>query len=163
MGRKISCAGIFSQRTDRFLSHNQSWHEEIFAYFDEDCSYTNAAAEVTNSLIQRINAQRSGYGFNHLRAKAVYWHRSGARTAYRLDTKKKPIYMSSGTAETHETCRYFAFTTGFSHIDSLMPKIKGYKEYKFIVADEIITKRAPTSVFKYIDDSALYYDFPDEE
>lgn len=45
----------------------------------------------------------------------------------------------------------------------MMPNIKDYKEYKCIVADEIITQRAPISVFKYIDDSALYYDFPDEE
>ncbi len=54
-------------------------------------------------------------------------------------------------------------STGFSYIGLMMPNIKDYKEYKCIVADEIITQRAPISVFKYIDDSALYYDFPDEE
>lgn len=146
-------ASFFKELTG-FYRTTKSWHEEIFAYFDEDCSYTNSAAEGTNSLIQRINAQGSGYGFNHLRAKTVYWHRSGARTAYRLDTKKKPICGATGTHK---------LGTGFSYIGLMMPNIKDYKEYKCIVADEIITQRAPISVFKYIDDSALYYDFPDEE
>ena len=146
-------ASFFKELTG-FYRTTKSWHEEIFAYFDEDCSNTNAAAEGTNSLIQRINAQGSGYGFNHLRAKIVYWHRSSARTAYRLDTKKKPIYGATAT---------YKLGTGFGYTGLMMPNIKGYKEYKLIVADEIITPRAPISVFKYIDDSALYYDFPDEE
>ena len=51
-----------------------------------------------------------------------------------------------------------------SDIDSLFkPKITGYQEYSCIKAEEIISKRSPISVFKYIDDSALYYDFSEDE
>lgn len=55
-------------------------------------------------------------------------------------------------------------TTGFSDIDSLFkPKIKGYKDYSYIKKEEIFSKRSPISVFQYIDDSALYYDFSEDE
>lgn len=154
-------ASFFKELTG-FYRTTKNWHEEIFAYFDEDCAFTNAAAEGTNSLIQRINAQGSGYGFNHLRAKAVYWHRSGARIAYRLDTTKKPIYGSAVPSKTDTHTKQLA--TGFSDIDSLFkPKITGYQEYSCIKAEEIISKRSPISVFQYIDDSALYYDFSEDE
>lgn len=49
-----------------------AWKTEIFRYFEPGCRYTNAAAEGLNSLIQAINTQGRGYGFEVLRLKALY-------------------------------------------------------------------------------------------
>lgn len=146
-------ASLFAELVS-FHHTTQKWHEEIFSYFDENCAFTNAAAEGTNSLIQRINAQGSGYGFNHLRAKAVYWHRSGARISYRLDTTKKPIYMGEPPGT---NTRFMQFSTGAFNLHP--PAIKGYEEYTYIKAEENKVKRSPLSVLSFIDDSVPFYDF----
>ena len=49
-----------------------AWQTEIFRYFEPGCQYTNAASEGLNSLIQAINTQGRGYGFEVLRLKALY-------------------------------------------------------------------------------------------
>ncbi len=48
------------------------WEKEIFQYFEPGCRFTNAASEGLNSLIQAINTQGRGYGFETLRLKALY-------------------------------------------------------------------------------------------
>ena len=48
------------------------WEKEIFQYFEPGCRYTNAASEGLNSLIQAVNSQGRGYGFEALRLKALY-------------------------------------------------------------------------------------------
>lgn len=48
------------------------WEKEIFQYFEPECRFTNAASEGLNSLIQAINSQGRGYGFEALRLKALY-------------------------------------------------------------------------------------------
>lgn len=73
----------------------ENWRNEIFNYFDDGCRYTNAATEGLNNLIERINRIGNGYGFDRLRAKALYWHLVTAGVRYRLDIKKIPIYKAS--------------------------------------------------------------------
>lgn len=75
-----------------FYRTTQKWFMEIFNYFDEDCQYTNAATEGTNSLIQRINAEGAGYGFQHLRAKALFSGQVGTRITYNMKSIKKAVY-----------------------------------------------------------------------
>lgn len=135
-----------------FYRTTQNWHEEIFAYFDEDCAFTNAAAEGTNSLIQRINAQGSGYGFNHLRAKALYWQSNGVRVAYRFETTKKPLKRST-PQDTNSIHLALPWLTPYEK----------YEEHTCIKAEEIRRSHPAISVLKYIDDSALYYDFSEDE
>lgn len=144
-------ASIFTELTG-FYRTTKNWHEEIFAYFDENCAFTNATAEGTNSLIQRINAQGSGYGFSHLRAKVVYWHRSGTRVAYRLDTTRKQTYTDKLTTRQSNT-GMFSFAVPW------LTQHEEYKEYSYIKAEEIESKRKPVSVLRYVDNSTLYYDF----
>lgn len=68
---KTADKDVFSE----FYSFNRTvkhWHKEIFQYFEPGCRYTNAAAEGLNSLIQAINSQGRGYGFDALRIKVLY-------------------------------------------------------------------------------------------
>ena len=154
---KYQVQASYYKELSSFYRTTQKWHEEIFSYFDKDCAYTNAAAEGTNSLIQRINAQGSGYGFNHLRAKVVYWHRSGARKAYRLDTTKKPIYMSTPQKPALDS------RIGFSYDFSLIPQISGYKISSRIVENILPSGNTPISIFNFVDNSAVYYDFSEDK
>ncbi len=150
--KKHSVKASFFKEIASFYRTTKKWHEEIFSYFDEDCAYTNATAEGTNNLIQQINSKGSGYGFNHLRAKALYRYRSGARQIYRLDTSKKPIYETT-------THMMTTITSGFP----LSPKIIGYETVSSIEVEEQPATKRRLSVLDYVDNDALYYDFPDDE
>lgn len=48
----------------------ERWHTEIFNYFDY--RFTNATSEGLNSLVQALNSQGRGYGFQVLRYKSLY-------------------------------------------------------------------------------------------
>ncbi|MCI5792439.1 MAG: ISL3 family transposase [Lachnospiraceae bacterium] len=67
-----------------------AWKTEIFRYFEPGCRYTNAAAEGLNSLIQAINTQGRGYGFEVLRLKALY--SKSAALPKRTVTEYKYVY-----------------------------------------------------------------------
>lgn len=147
-------ASVFSTDIASFGRVMKMWHKEIFAYFDPGCRVTNAVAEGTNNLIRRLNAQGNGYGFKHLRAKALYWKRSNQTITYRIDTKKIPIYKDvpnrSGSA------------SGFSLVISPFSRqLAGYEETSEIVS-EIKHLNRNWSIFSYVDKSAEYYDFGDD-
>lgn len=63
------------------------WHKEIFQYFEPGCQFTNAASEGINSLIQAVNTQGRGYGFETLRIKVLY--RPEAALTQRVFRKQK--------------------------------------------------------------------------
>ena len=68
---KAADKDIFSE----FVSFGRTvtrWEKEILRYFEPGCRFTNATAEGMNSLIQAINSQGRGYGFEALRLKAIY-------------------------------------------------------------------------------------------
>lgn len=88
-------ASLYSELVT-FYNTTRNWHQEIFNYFDEGCQFTNAASEGTNSMIQRINAQGSGYGFKRLRAKALCWSNAGPRITYGIKLAKKKASSGSG-------------------------------------------------------------------
>lgn len=130
-----------------FYRTTTKWHKEIFNYFDPGCQFTNAAAEGTNSLIQRINGMGSGYGFSHLRAKALFWHLSSTRYTYTLKTTITDFSYDYSRTDFSRT----------DYMDFSMPKRRV----------EIIrnTEQAPMreiSVYSFIPQDAEYYDFDDE-
>lgn len=103
-----------------------------------------------------MNAQGSGYGFSHLRAKAVYWHRGGTQVTYRLDTTRKPVHAGKSTTRQSDT--------GMVHFAvPWLTRHEEYKEYTYIKAEEDKRKRNPMSVLYYVDNSTLYYDFPESD
>jgi len=57
----------------------------ILNYFNEGCSYTNAASEGVNSLIQRVNNEGNGYTFKNLRGKCLYCSLVRERINYGID------------------------------------------------------------------------------
>ena len=126
----------------------ENWNTEIFNYFDEGCRYTNAATEGVNSLIERINRTGNGYGFERLRAKAIYWHLVTSGVRYRLDIKKIPIY---------DTSTFDPYQVGYANYGKLgsdsiaQPKIIGFKE-EIIVVGEFVDDddHKPWSLFSYI-------------
>lgn len=73
-----------------FRNAMTNWHKEVFNYFDEDCGYTNAAAEGMNKLIQNINSQGNGYSFARLRGKALFWSTAAPRIKYSFDKTSIP-------------------------------------------------------------------------
>lgn len=150
-------ASIFATDIASFGRVMKSWHKEIFAYFDPDCQVTNAVAEGTNCLIQRLNAQGNGYGFKHLRAKAIYWQDANTRTVYKLHSKKEPIYKPASSDSTPS----FTFTyTPLGRNPNM--RIVGYKETSEIVSETEALKRKPLSVLSFIDRSADFYDFGED-
>ena len=141
-------ASLYSEISS-FLNTTKNWYEEMFAYFEEDCQFTNASAEGINSLIQRINSQGSGYGFNRLRAKALYWSNVETRVTYSLDKQRLPVYGKSK--------KPIPFTA-----KGKPAKPDGYKEIASI-EEHKKAPRDPLSVFSYIDEEADFYDFSEDE
>ena len=151
-------AMFFSTDIASFARTMKNWHKEIFAYFDPGCRVTNAVAEGTNCMIQRLNAQGNGYGFKHLRAKAIYWQDAGVNISYRFETKKEPIYQPASSDSTPS----FTFTyTPLGRNPNM--RIVGYKDTCKIVSEITTTKHKPLSVLSYIDNGADYYDFVDDD
>ena len=137
-----------------FYNTTQNWFTEIFNYFDTGCQFTNAASEGTNSMIQRINAQGSGYGFSRLRAKALFWSNAGGRISYSLKTKKTPIY---GPKEL-----VYSFMDVFSKSCISMPRdIIGYEHNSEIIKNPA-NPRTYISVLSYIDNESDFYEFEEE-
>lgn len=141
-------AALYSELST-FLNTTKSWYEEIFGYFEEDCQYTNASAEGINSLIQSINAQGAGYGFNRLRAKALYWSNVETRVTYSLDKKRLAVYSKGKKPK--------PFTK-----DGKTVTPDGYEDVT-TVEEHKKAPRTPLSVFSYVDDGKDFYDFPDNE
>ena len=149
-------ASVFAADIASFSRTVKNWHDEIFAYFDPDCQVTNAAAEGINSLVQRINAQGNGYGFKHLRIKAIYWQDSNTRITYRLQSTTTPIYKSDysnpGNILSHVTHGGFC----------IQKYIAGYENSSEIVSETEQFCRKPVSVFSWIRDDTEYYDFGED-
>lgn len=130
-----------------------SWHKEIFGYFDPGCRYTNAVAEGTNSLIQDINEIGNGYTFERLRAKAIFW-RALRPISYGMKSVNKKVRVPKPSAGFSETFSKIGMNDLFSYItvtvavDSVVKNVG--KQFK------------PLSVLSYFDDSKEYYDFDDE-
>ncbi len=59
--------------------------EYILNYFNPGCRETNGPTEGMNNLIERINREGNGYGFRHLRAKALYSALINERVQYTFD------------------------------------------------------------------------------
>jgi transposase len=130
-----------------FYRTTKKWHDEIFNYFDEDSRYTNAAAEGTNSLIQRINSEGAGYGFARLRAKVLFRNHTGGRRTYVI----KKTTVSSGFDWLHDSGNFMR---------NVIPRTSQTRE-------EIIetTKSIPIqalSVLHYINEDNPFYDFDEE-
>ena len=122
-----------------FKNAMTSWNNEVFNYFNENCGFTNAAAEGTNSLIQSMNSAGSGYSFKRLRAKALFWHMAAPRAAYSFDKKsikkerkvKKPSNPrpSGGIAFVNPTKFLDQYETYFEEAEMIVTT-QECKEYK---------------------------------
>lgn len=147
------------QEFSSFANTMKNWHKEIFGYFDEDCQYTNAVAEGTNSLIQRLNAQGNGYGFKHLRAKALFWHTSHPGYSYRIKTTKVPIYEE----DPYYACCMVS-THMFGNVSRPNQTLVGYKtESEIVELQNSARARRPLSVLSYVSQDSGYYDFADDD
>lgn len=120
------------------------WHTEIFNYFDPGCQFTNAVSEGTNSLIQRINAMGSGYGFAHLRAKALFREAGDIRYTYSIKTTE-----SSGRPAGR------GFHTGMMIPASLNRRAE-------IVCHIERTTNSALSVLSFVPNNAEYYVFQED-
>ena len=139
-----------------FARTMKNWHKEIFAYFDPNCRVTNAVAEGTNSLVQHLNAAGNGYGFKHLRAKAIFWQDIGNRTSYRIQTRKNPIYKPASTGGTP------SFSFSYSPLgQNPNMRIVGWQEISEIISETEVKNHKPLSVLSYVPKDAEYYEFED--
>lgn len=129
-----------------FYRTTQKWYKEIFNYFDEDCQYTNAASEGTNSKIQRINSEGAGYGFRHLRAKALFFSHIGPRATYSLSTIKKAIY---------------GYPTRLATGSGTGGKVFLGNEYVYGI--HLDTAKPVKNPYQCDLSNSLYYDFEDDE
>ena len=148
----------------------EMWRTEIFNYFDEGCQFTNAASEGTNSKIQRINALGAGYGFKHLRARALFSEYAGSKTAYNFSTKELDTLLRMPDATLDELLEIKKTPRG-------EPTKRRTAKRKENTGDTIIgsrfvgsvrKKRKPAfsdelSVFAYVNSDAEFYDFTDED
>lgn len=135
-----------------FYNSTQSWYTEIFNYFEENCQYTNASAEGVNSLIQRINAQGAGYGFDRLRAKALYYSSNCAKINYTIDVSRMPVYDSKKQKPRPVSGkeRNIIYTpTGYDEIHSV-------NEHRAKSSDYL-------SVFSYLPDEQPFYVFGEDD
>lgn len=123
----------------------KNWYEEVFTYFEPGCQVTNAAAEGINSTIQRINSDGTGYGFKHLRAKALYCNYFKARHNYSLrpNRVKNGKYVQMGQAK---------YLLSFGAIQPV--------QEIYLQADECIS---PLAVYARIPYDAEFYDFSSYE
>lgn len=130
----------------KFYKTTHNWYTEIFNYFDPGCQFTNAASEGTNNLIQRINAQGSGYGFARLRAKALYMSNIGnKKISYRILT-----YQKQHPSQPNQ------FTTEF-----MIPRRKDYGMQTQTVTEVVMDQSADSvipSVLSFVDGDD-FYDF----
>lgn len=68
-GIPIECHAVFKTfHSSGFVRYK----EYILNYFKPGCNCHNGATEGVNRLIQSLNVAGNGYGFKHLRAKALY-------------------------------------------------------------------------------------------
>ena len=159
-----------------FNSAVKQWHTEIFNYFDEGCQFTNAASEGTNSKIQRINALGAGYGFKHLRARALFVEYAGPKKAYNFSTDELNSLIGSNLCIDE-----YVDEKKKEKKSHRQPKIAGEvkpkKEEKttLIVGNRLSSSRRHTvqqhrrkllsrdalSVLAYIDTNDDYFDFAD--
>lgn len=147
----------------------EMWHTEIFNYFDKGCQFTNAASEGTNSKIQRINALGAGYGFKHLRARALFSEYVGPKTAYNFSTKELETLLEMSDLSLDNLIEKKK-----PHERIAPPKrrtVKRKERTNGIIASRSVgsvrKKRKPAyadelSVFAYINYDAEFYDFADE-
>ena len=125
-----------------FRNAMKKWRKEVFNYFDENCDYTNAAAEGMNSLIQRMNSLGNGYSFERLRARALFWHTASPRISYSVDKKSiaKQRFKNTGNN----------FTTWFQKVGYDSPQFETYYVDKIMfIGTEEDKNYEPTSVYKY--------------
>lgn len=132
-----------------------NWNTEIFNYFDEDCRVTNAVAEGTNALIQRMNQAGNGYSFERLRAKALFWHRAGRQTRYRFDKKDIPVRKEASAFPTNNGGFGYGSSgnrpIGFAGpIGRSKTEVIDYNTiYEVVPEDVDYIDRVPISVFLY--------------
>lgn len=134
-----------------FYRTTKKWYKEILNYFEFGCQFTNAAAEGTNSLIQRINGMGAGYGFSHLRAKALFWRFYNTRCTYSFKTTKKNSKSSFNDL----------FGGGGNSLGWLT--VSETSTHTEIVRDKKQTRFTDLSVFHYLPQNAEYYDFNEGE
>lgn len=124
-----------------------SWHEEIFMYFEKGCQATNAATEGLNNLIERFNRLGNGYSFERLRAKALYWHLAGCRKKYRINAKQVPVYKEKPLSK--------CFDTSYLGMIYAVEEIIRYDLECHIEAELHHVIRDPLSVFLYLPDDRI--------
>ena len=130
-----------------FRNAMKNWRKEVFNYFDDDCGYTNAAAEGTNKLIQNINDQGNGYSFERLRGKALYWSKAAPRMSYSFD--KKSIQKTRVKETKPPMLGYTAFWTP-QRTNATGIQYETYYEDVFeLTGTEEQKKYRPISVFDY--------------
>lgn len=139
-----------------FKATTKNWNKEIFNYFDIGCQVTNAATEGINSMIQRINAQGTGYGFKRLRAKALYSSNAGPHLTYNIKSVKIPIYQNPSVSNNTSTAS-FSYVD-FNSLITAERKIVGYKTEVEIV-QEPLPSNDFESALSFVDENADYYDF----
>lgn len=105
----------------------------ILNYFDPGCRHTNAATEGLNNLIGRIDRIGNGYGFKHLRAKALYASNINERVYYSLDIKTVITGGSShiGFATPIRTHTVYTFSQRVSR--GILPPTNVFEENKYLL------------------------------
>ena len=167
---KYKVKAAYYREIASFKNGFKLWKEEIFNYFDEGCQFTNAASEGTNSMIQRLNAQGSGYGFEHLRAKALFKDIAAGRRTYKLKIKETPMKPGDeGYANVEHTIKSKDSRTSIkSHFATLYNPM-AYAEPRILKAVDCSVEAAeeeksyPTLVFNYYDFNEDFYDFCNDE
>lgn len=133
-----------------FYNAMKKWNKEVFNYFDEtenECRYTNAAAEGTNHLIQNMNNMGNGYSFERLRARALFWHQAGNRISYsynKRSVEKKKLKLPQGKPGGYSDVGLFVPTDIYETY---------YEDVDFVTAHEEQQIYNPTSVLKYFTQS----------
>lgn len=100
------------------------WGKEIFCYFDKGCRFTNAATEGMNSLIQALNSQGHGYGFEALRYKSLFYE--SAKLTPKRFTKQTRVFSGKKLqtfVTTYRTENYYEWVTEIIEINPAGSKI----------------------------------------
>lgn len=82
-------------RKFRSTSSYPKYKEAILNYFLPGCAFTNGVTEGFNKAIDDIIKRGNGYGFNHLRALAVYAPMVHGRVTYKYSIKKATKWVSA--------------------------------------------------------------------
>lgn len=127
-----------------------NWREEVFGYFEAGSQVTNAVAEGINNMIERFNRLGNGYSFEHLRAKALYWHLAAPRVRYTLKYRTKQAPKRAAMYK--DTASFFSYAVPdaalFGMSDFTMPDIP--EKIPYLKMEEVSVPRTPLSAFHYL-------------